>query len=107
MVSARPAPIQPSPTRIAPIPSMNRGPIRSTRYPSKGTNQGDVQVGLDGLGEKCPGILQVRDRHHGDNPGDQLGPAVDNARGVYQRGGRSGHRVSSVTTGYTVAILVR
>src|ERR1700729_3091752 len=39
IVSARPDPTQPSPTRTAPTPSMNLGPIRSTKYPSNGTSQ--------------------------------------------------------------------
>src|SRR5258705_8649150 len=40
-------------------------------------DQRDVQVGLDGFGEKRPGILQIGDRHHRDNAGDQLNPAID------------------------------
>src|SRR5271166_4871328 len=28
------------------------------------SDQGDVQMGLDGFGEESPGVLQVGDRHH-------------------------------------------
>src|ERR1035438_117409 len=35
-------------------------------------NETDVQMSLDGFGEESPCVLQIRDRHHGDNAGNQL-----------------------------------
>src|ERR1700741_2914538 len=54
-----------------------------------------MQVGLHRFGEKSPGILQIRDRHHGDNAGDQLGPTVDYARWMDKGRCGFGHRYTS------------
>ena len=38
----------------------------------------DMQVRLHGFGEKSPGVLQIRNRHHGYDAGHELDPAVGN-----------------------------
>src|SRR5207249_4269094 len=48
------------------------------KCPLDGRQRG-VQMGLQGLGEQRPRILQVRDGHHRDESGEQLDPAVEHA----------------------------
>src|SRR5260370_36239421 len=64
------------------------------------SRQGDMQVGLHGFGEKGPGVLQIRDRHHGDNAGDQLGPTIGNTGRVNQGSCGPCRRQASMTVSW-------
>src|SRR5260370_27799439 len=63
--------------------------------------EGDMHVGLHGFGEKGPGVLQIRDRHLGDNAGNQRGPPIDNTGRVNQGSCGRGHRQASMTISCT------
>src|SRR6516164_11136355 len=55
-----------------------------------------MQVGLHGFREEGPGVLQICDRHHRNNAGNQLRPSIDNTRRVNQGTCGFSHRQTSI-----------
>src|SRR5260370_41540172 len=65
------------------------------------SREGDMHVGLHGFGEKGPSVLQIRDCHHCNDAGNQLGPPIDNTGRVNQCSCGRGHRQTSMTISWT------